>query len=192
MSKLRIATLALVYVSMLGAPSESRAQTTARKSASAESVIQFRFGADSASPGTVQVPWLTRDARLFVSAEPILSDDAIEHVDVHRDPEGLMLCLYLFTHARAPLGKATEHGIGRQLAVLINGRVVSVARIMSSIGGAPVPISVGVYAPRAIADEVAERIISRWPQSSVARYCGTLIPSATRPSDGSLRGTGGR
>ncbi len=184
---LRIATFALVYVSVLGIPSESRAQTSARKSAGTESVIQFRFAEDSAGPGVEEVQWLTREGRLYVSAEPILSDSGIEHVDVHSMAEGLMLCLYLFKHARAPVREATGQGIGRQLAALINGRVVSVARVMSAIGGAPA-LSMGVYAPRRIADEIAASVAAQWPQRGAAGYCGTLVPSATPPSNGSLRG----
>jgi hypothetical protein len=100
----------------------------------------------------------------------------------------LMLCLYLFQHARAPLQEETGQGVGRQLAALINGRVVSVARVMSAIGGGPPPISMGVYAPRRIADEIAASVVAQWPQRGAAGYCGALVPSAAPPSDGSLRG----
>jgi hypothetical protein len=142
-------------------------------------IIQLRFAQATAAPGFAEVAWLDRDGRAHVAQQVLLSDDGFESVVVDRSPEGLLLCTRVSPEAGARLREATTGAIGRELAVLIDGRVATVAPIMSAIGsGAPFVIGVPLPGPsrEQIADRVTSRIAARWPQPGTSgRRCTNLV-----------------
>lgn len=96
--------------------------------------VEFRVEADSPSaPGAVSLP-LPDGQPILLSPEAVIRNADIKRVRVSRDRNGgFAIELSLKPQAAARLHRETETHIGRRMAILLDGRVVSAPRINSAI-----------------------------------------------------------
>jgi preprotein translocase subunit SecD len=111
-------------------------QSFALPKASAPQVkVEFRLAQDEAGPGLEAATVPPRGERVYLHKEPIITNGDI--IEAHAR-EGQFLGQHevdvVFTKKAAErMAAATESNVGRLMAILINGKIISAARIQARI-----------------------------------------------------------
>lgn len=110
-----------------------------------------------------RAPARYRDTVVFLSPDVVMSDDDVLGVRAGAGPEGeLVLRVRYRPAAGQRLLTATGAHLGDQLAVLLDSRVLSVARIQSPIGRGD-SLTIATSATGADAERLTAQIRSKWP-----------------------------
>ena len=104
------------------------------------------------------------DTTVFLAPDALMSDDDLLGVRPGLGPNGeLLLRVRYRPEAAQRLAAATGAHLGEQLAVLLDSRVWSLARIASPIGRLD-SLTIATTATGADAERLAAQIRSRWPR----------------------------
>jgi len=101
-------------------------------------LIELRLVSETAASGLERSEW--EGADLWLEPEPVISNPDFASLSAYTRPGSLRLRIDLSDEAGERFGEVTGGNIGRRLAMLIDGRVVSAPVIRDRLG------------PRAIAD----------------------------------------
>ncbi len=103
------------------------------------------------------IPYADRDASFRAERFPCLTDDAVKEASVGTDTQGnLVVNVSLTTSGTRIFGRATQENLGRKLAIVVNGKVVSAPVIKSAITGGRAVIT-GAFT-RAEVEEIARQL----------------------------------
>jgi hypothetical protein len=95
--------------------------------------FEVRLAEDTPAPG-LMVAQVGDSARLiYLHPEIVVSNDDIEQAWVFQDPPGFGVALKFLPSGAERMQQATKAHIGRPLAILIDGRVVSVPTLRGAI-----------------------------------------------------------
>jgi len=155
------------------------------------SVIEFRMVEETATPDTERKveKWLARDSgrmierEIFVHRDAVMDAGAIQRVTVENDVvTGRPQIMMDFSDAGTELlTEVTTASVGRRLAILIDGEVVSAPRINQPITGG----RAGIYGSfsREEAEQIAARINRELMKGDVDRTSGSAgKPRAAAPA----------
>jgi preprotein translocase subunit SecD len=103
------------------------------------------------------------DTTVFLARDVLMSDDDVLSVRHGAGPDGeLVLRVWYRPAAAQRLATATGAHLGDQLAMLLDSRVWSLARIQSPIGRGD-SLTIGTSATGADAERLTAQIRSKWP-----------------------------
>ena len=99
-------------------------------------VVEFRLAGDKPGPNTVEFTMAGEGGKTYhVDPKPFLDGNSIEKSEAIRDQFGnYRISVVLDNEGAAIMGKVTEKNIRRQMAIIVDGKLVSVATIQSKIG----------------------------------------------------------
>jgi hypothetical protein len=138
-------------------------QTTHGLSSSVAPIIEFRLAYEAPRPGLQRIDHGVTSA--FMEAEPILSNTDLEAVRAHVRNSGVIVQIDFEDKGAAKLRAATGRSVGNMMALLIDGRVVSLVTIADTIEGSS-PTTVAIDLPSEEADRLARAISRAWSSAS--------------------------
>ena len=131
------------------------------KPADSPPFLALRLAFDGAAAGRDPVRY--GDTTVFLAPDVLMSDDDVLSVRPGAGSDGELLLRVRYRPETAQrLATATGAHVGERLAVLLDSRVWSLARIASPIGRAD-SLTIATSATGADAERLAARIRSRWP-----------------------------
>jgi preprotein translocase subunit SecD len=103
------------------------------------------------------------DTTVYLSPDVLMSDDDVLGMRPYAGPDGeLVLRVLYHPAARQRLATTTSAHIGDRLAVLLDSRVRSLARIQSQIGRGGDSLAIATNATGADAERLTAQIRSKW------------------------------
>ena len=121
-------------------------------------LVAAHLAYDDPAPG--RVPHGHDGRTIHLDPEPVFTDADFARASSIVRPGEVLLSVELTAEAGRRLAARTAANIGASLALLGDGEVVNVARIVSPVGGSG-PLVIGGFGPAT--DGVGARVAARWP-----------------------------
>lgn len=129
------------------------------------SILEFRLAFPDSGPDRVR--HVFADSVMYVARTALLSDADLTSARQHdTGQDDLILRITFSPETGQRLASALERHIGGHLAVLIDGKVTAMPRIMSAIG-AQGRVDVNTMLRGAEADRLLARVSRRWPNAAL-------------------------
>jgi preprotein translocase subunit SecD len=143
---------------------QALAQASGAQLGRQQPIIELRFAHDAPAPGLTYMESVSGKRRVYVEEGNIVSDDGIRRVHAKPTADGLVLDVQFSQEAGARLVDATSRADGRQIAVLINSRLVAAVPVANAFPIGTRRITIGLELPTSAAAATAARIAARWPE----------------------------
>lgn len=125
--------------------------------------LELRLADTAPRPGWISIELSALETPLFLDPGMVVGTRDLAAVAAEPTPEGLRLDLHLTDAGAERLARVTAENVGRWLAVVADGQVLSAARIAQGAGGGGVPVHVQLRMDSVAADRLRRRIEAAWP-----------------------------